>query len=94
MRLCAYQLGLPLTGWGRKNVSVSVCLGLFVCGEAAVGSAFCTDRVFSLSVRAAHARRFESDSLLLALRRSEQSHKLYAASIKAHLSVSQIRKGG
>lgn len=84
----------PPADWLGQEKCQCVSLSGSVCGEAAVGSAFCTDTVFSLSVRAAHARRFESDSLLLALRRSEQSHKLYAASIKAHLSVSQIRKGG
>lgn len=34
-----------------------------------------------------------SNSLLLALRQSEQSHSLCAGGIKAHLSESRIRRG-
>lgn len=53
--LCAYQLGLLLTGRGSKHVSVSVCPGvwrsyaviLFVCGEAAVGAGCCADGFYS-----------------------------------------------
>lgn len=104
-RLVICQRSFTQTDQGRDGVSMYVCLSvcldvlgrytamLLAHGEAVVWSAFRAD-FFSLCQTLYCLIVTDSDSLLLALRQSEQPHSLCAGSIKAHLSESCIRRGG
>lgn len=101
---CACQRSVPLTGQSGEDVSVSMYLDMWSTCAATLFLGWSVRQSLDLpsilkaffSLCQTHCCLIvtNSNSLLLVLRQSGQSHSFCAGSLKAHLSESWIRKGG